>query len=176
MYLFCISLQSPWYILVKVCFAPKILSMQLTLEQYRGSSEYNLSLPSVSMVPPHLYINQPQTLQSCVVLCLVASVMSDSLRPYGLQPARLLCPWHSPGKNTGVGCHFPLQSIFPTQGQNPSLKNHHLLSFLHWQEGSLPLAPLGSPYNPVVFSVEQNPRISEAVQFRPEQLFKGQLY
>ena len=34
------------------------------------------------------------------------SVMSDSLSPYGLQPARLLCPWDSPGKNPGVGCHF----------------------------------------------------------------------
>ena len=36
--------------------------------------------------------------------CWVASVMSDSVWPYGLQPARLLCPWDSPGKNTGVGC------------------------------------------------------------------------
>ena len=35
--------------------------------------------------------------------------MSDSVRPHGLQPARLLCPWDSPGKNTGVGCHFLLQ-------------------------------------------------------------------
>ena len=46
------------------------------------------------------------------------SVMSDSLQPYGLQPARLLCPWDSPGKNTGVGCHFLLQGIFLTQEQN----------------------------------------------------------
>ena len=38
--------------------------------------------------------------------CLVTSVVSDSLRPYGLYPARLLCPWDSPGKNTRVGCHF----------------------------------------------------------------------
>ena len=30
--------------------------------------------------------------------------MSDSVQPYGLQPARLLCPWDSPGKNTGMGC------------------------------------------------------------------------
>ena len=37
------------------------------------------------------------------------SVMSDSLRPHGLQPTRLLHPWNSPGKNTGVGCHFLLQ-------------------------------------------------------------------
>ena len=33
------------------------------------------------------------------------SVMSDSSRPYGLQPTRLLCPWDFPGKSTGVGCH-----------------------------------------------------------------------
>ena len=45
------------------------------------------------------------------------SVMSDSLPPRGLQPTRLLCLWDSPGKNTGVGCHFLLQGIFPTQGQ-----------------------------------------------------------
>ena len=36
-------------------------------------------------------------------------------------PTRLLGPWHSPGKSTGVGCHFPLQGIFPTQGSNPGL-------------------------------------------------------
>ena len=33
------------------------------------------------------------------------SVMSDSLRPYGLQPTRLFRPWDFPGKSTGVGCH-----------------------------------------------------------------------
>ena len=33
------------------------------------------------------------------------SVMSDSQRPHGLQPTRLLCPWDFPGKSTGVGCH-----------------------------------------------------------------------
>ena len=32
----------------------------------------------------------------------IASVMSNSLGPCGLWPARLLCPWDSPGKNTGV--------------------------------------------------------------------------
>ena len=36
------------------------------------------------------------------------SVMSDSVRPHRRQPTRLLCPWDSPGKNTGVGCHFLL--------------------------------------------------------------------
>ena len=38
-----------------------------------------------------------------------------------VEPARLLCPWVSPGKNTGVGCHFLLQRIFPTQRLNPGL-------------------------------------------------------
>ena len=64
--------------------------------------------------------------------------MSDSLQLYGLQPTRLLCPWDSPGKNTGVGCHALLQGIFLTQGSNPCL-----LSLLHCQVGSLPLAPPG---------------------------------
>ena len=40
--------------------------------------------------------------------CLAASVVSDSLRPHGPWLARLLCPCNSPGKNTGVGCYFPL--------------------------------------------------------------------
>ena len=46
------------------------------------------------------------------------SLLPESWQPYGLQPANLLCPWHSPGKNTGVGCRFLLQGIFPTQGLN----------------------------------------------------------
>ena len=36
-------------------------------------------------------------------------------------PAGLLCPWDCPGKNTGEGCHFLLQGIFPTQGSYPCL-------------------------------------------------------
>ena len=54
------------------------------------------------------------------------SVMSDSLWPHGLQHARLLCPWDSLGKNTGVGCHFLLQGVFLTQGLNPA--------FLHYRQ------------------------------------------
>ena len=37
--------------------------------------------------------------------------MSDSVRPQRWQPTRLPCPWDSPGKNTGVGCHFLLQCM-----------------------------------------------------------------
>ena len=45
-------------------------------------------------------------------------VVSDSLRPHGLQPARLPCPWNFPGKNTRVDWHFLLQGLFWTQGSN----------------------------------------------------------
>ena len=41
----------------------------------------------------------------------VTSVISDSMRPYRRQPTRLPHPWDSPGKNTGVGCHFLLQCM-----------------------------------------------------------------
>ena len=47
--------------------------------------------------------------------------MTDFLLLQGLQSTRLLHPWDSPGKHTGVGCHFPLQGIFPTQGSSPGL-------------------------------------------------------
>ena len=54
--------------------------------------------------------------------------------PKDCSPPGLLCPWDSPGKNTGVGCHHLLQGSFLIQGWNP-----HLFSLLHCQTGSLPL-------------------------------------
>ena len=45
----------------------------------------------------------------CCYCCWVASVVSDSVRSHRRQPTRLPRPWDSPGKNTGVGCHFLLQ-------------------------------------------------------------------
>ena len=57
--------------------------------------------------------------------------------PSGLQPVRLLCPWDSPDKNTGVGCHALLQGIFLTQGLNL-----RLLHLLQRQVDSLPLCHL----------------------------------
>ena len=70
--------------------------------------------------------------------CMLAQWLSGvRLFANGLQPARLLGPWDSPGNNTGVGCHFLLQGIFLTQGSN--------LSLLHWQVETLPLSPQESP-------------------------------
>ena len=53
--------------------------------------------------------------------------MSDSVRPHGLQPTRLLCPWDSPGKNTGVGCHFLLQCM-KVESEMKSLSRVRLLA------------------------------------------------
>ena len=47
----------------------------------------------------------------CCCCCWVTSVLSYSVRPHRRQPSRLPRPWDSPGKNTGVGCHFLLQCL-----------------------------------------------------------------
>ena len=69
----------------------------------------------------HLFFSLPSLDSSYNDRKIHCSVVSDSLRPRGLQPTRLLRPWDSPGKNTGVGCHFLLQGIFPIQGLNLGL-------------------------------------------------------
>ena len=66
------------------------------------------------------------------------------VRPHGLQPARLLCPWDSPGKNTGVVCRFFLQGIFLTQESNPGLPHfRQILYCLSYQP--LSYLPNNSP-------------------------------
>ena len=57
--------------------------------------------------------------------CVSSSVIPNSLPSHGLSPVRLLCPWDSPGKNTGAGCHFLFQGIFPTQDSNADLRCRH---------------------------------------------------
>ena len=60
-------------------------------------------------IPPSIRVfSNKSTLFCC---CQVASVMSDSVWPHRRQPTRLPCPWDSPGKNTGVGCHFLFQCM-----------------------------------------------------------------
>ena len=60
-----------------------------------------------------------------------------TLRPCGLQPTRLLCPWDSPGKNSGVGYQALLQGIFPNLGRNQCL--------LHWHVRFFTTGPPGKP-------------------------------
>ena len=98
----------------------------------RADSAHNSPTPT-----PLLQSAQFTIIQRASVCMLSRSFMSSSLWPHGLQPARLLCPWNSPGKNTGVGCHFLLQGIFLTQESNQHL--------LHCQADSLLLSHKGSP-------------------------------
>ena len=77
----------------------------------------------------------------CVCVCVLShSPMSKSFQPCGLHPARLLCPWDIPGKDTGLGCHFFLQGMFQTQRLN--------LCPLHRQMNFLPLSYLEIPRRP----------------------------
>ena len=79
------------------------------------------------------------------------SVLTDSLRSQRLLPTGFLCPWNSPGKNTGVGCHFLLQGVFPTQGSNL-----RLLCLLHRQVDSLPPVPLESRNKTIKSKITDN--------------------
>ena len=63
-------------------------------------------------------------------------------------PARLLCPWDSPGKNTGVGCHTLLQGIFPTQGSNLCLLSPALAGVPIEQWNGFPCPTPGDLLNP----------------------------
>ena len=67
------------------------------------------------------------------ICVLIHSVVSSSSWPHGPWPARLLCPWDSPGKNTGVGSHALLRG--PFQSRDQTRVSAALLA------GSLPLAP-----------------------------------
>ena len=59
-----------------------------------------------------------------LTLCVLVTQLCPTLwDPHGLWPARFLCPWDCPGKNTGVGSCSLLQGIFWTQGLSPGLPN-----------------------------------------------------
>ena len=65
------------------------------------------------------------------------SAASASLRPHGLWPTRLLCPWDFLGKNSGVGSHSLLQRIFLTQGLDPSLLHYRQILYHLTHQGRL---------------------------------------
>ena len=88
-------------------------------------------------IPHHLALS----LNYVIVHACTVGQLRMTLQSHELQPARLLHPWNSLGKNTRVGCHFFLQGIFLTQGSKL-----HLWYLMHWPADSLPLSHLGSPY------------------------------
>ena len=60
--------------------------------------------------------------------------MSDSLQPHGHQPARLLCPWDSTDKNTGVGCHFLLQRTLMFQANTQRWNRERFANMMQMEE------------------------------------------
>ena len=92
-----------------------------------------LTIEVFTHVDKHQYFSSLRvgvlSLQSCLTLCDAVDFSPPGSSVHGILQAR----------NTGVGCHFLLQGIFPTQGSTP-----RLLCLLHWQTGSLPRA---SPNN-----------------------------
>ena len=126
-------------------------------ERKRFNGKAVLTMVAVGRATVYLWSQQQcvraKSLQSCPTLC----------NPMDCSPARVPCPWHSPGKNTGAGCQALLQGIFPTQGSNP-----HLFCLLHWQVGSSLLAPPGKPQEQITLAPTtyvQNGGFSKANQW-----------
>ena len=91
------------------------------------------TIPDQREISLLLWTNQFPNLKKSVS----CSVASNSLQPHGQWPAKLLCWWNSPGKNTGVISHYLLQGILPTQRSN--------LGLLHCSQDSLLPEPPGEP-------------------------------
>ena len=104
------------------CILP--LWEHIYLSQYGGCWTLIFRRRKLDMVMWYDVLSHAKSLQSCPTLC---DPMDKS--------TRYLCPWNSPGKNTGGSCYALLQGIFPTQGLNSCL--------LHWQVESLSSEPPG---------------------------------
>ena len=110
----------------------------LTTEWLNGSGMWQLSqclteyfhCSAVHCSLPPLIFACAQSLQLCLTLC---------------NPARLLCPWDSPGKNTGVGCRSLLLGIFLTQGSNPCLLHRSVGRFFTAEPPGNPCFIVPSP-------------------------------
>ena len=78
----------------------------------------------------------------CVCVCVCVRERERErervAQSYPTVPARLVCPWNSPSKNTGVGCHFLLSGILLTQGSNLGLLHcRQFLYFVSPQESTM---------------------------------------
>ena len=111
----------------------------------------NHSTPGLPVHHQLLAAAAAKSLQSCLTLCDPIDGSPPGSRP-----------WDSPGKNTGVGCHFLLQGIFLTQGSNPSL-----LPLLHWQVYSLMSEPPGKPAAAATKSLQSCPTLCDPIHGSP---------
>ena len=116
-----------WSITISVCGAHKVFNL-MSFRMDEGHAVFFVFV-----------FQNGRKMRVCVCVCVL--VVSNSLGPHGLEPTRLLCPWDSPGKNIGVGCHFLLQGIFLTQESNPGLLHcreilYHLSHWWLWSKKS----------------------------------------
>ena len=101
----------------------KLSNVDCWTQLLKTSGEQEISLRFLEFL--NLGILHAKLLQSCPILC---NPMDCSL------PGS--CPWGSPGKNTGVGCHALLQRIFPVQGLNPDLLHCRKILYCLSHQGS----------------------------------------
>ena len=92
-----------------------------------------------SLFPWHQCLSNKCFLYICLCVCFSRVLLFVTLWTVA---HRLLCPWNSLGKNTGVPFCLLLQGVFLTQGSNC-----HPLCHLHWKAGSLSVAPPGKPFS-----------------------------
>ena len=116
--------------------------LELDMEQQTGSKSEKNYVKDVYCHPDYLSYMQTfaaatKLLQSCPTLC-------DPIDSTGLP-----YPWDSPGKNTGVGCHFLLQEIFPNQGSSPGLPHCGQMLYHLSHQGRL---KLGKDYIKALYS------------------------
>ena len=83
---------------------PRIHNLNLILTKTSDNPNSGIVYKYPDIIPQHCCC-------CCCCCCCVASVVSDSVWPHRRQPTGLPHPWDSPGKNTGVGCHFLLQCM-----------------------------------------------------------------
>ena len=104
-----------------------------------GTLKFPLTIMLLPTEAPEMHAGNLALYIACCC-CPVSKLYLTLLRPHGLQPAKLFCPWDFPGKNTGLGCHchFLLQGIFLTQRSNSRL--------LHWKADSLQLNQGGGSF------------------------------
>ena len=108
--------------------------------EYLPSSSHHTAASSYGELWGNFENTGLQTPRQLCCAVLSPSVLSNSLWPHGLQPARLLCLWNSSGKNTRVGIHSLLQGIFQTQGSNPGLLHCRRIPYRLSHQGSPQIA------------------------------------
>ena len=136
----CLMPQHFTHVLIE-CYLPGKLIRDPVPRIFIRSWSQRYSLPNTKFQTPegvqhkqHCWCEQFRYSEPFLLVVLTCSVVSDSLWPHGLGPSRILCPWDSPGKNTGAGCHSLFQGIFPTWGSNPDLLHCRWILYLlsHW--------------------------------------------